>query len=224
MDVCHGYGLDSTTTTTDGSNKLLLECVDLCVDEGKRIVILGSSACGKSTLLRLLAKVEQPLEGNVHHALNATVGLLDQHTAEKLMEFAKRDVRMTALSYLALRFPQKTEQELRVELTAFGLGPKQVSTSVQFLSGGERSRLCFAALMLEDPHVLLLDTPTSHLDVESVEALVQGLNQWNGTLVIASHDAYLIRSIEGAECYVIQDSKLFRLRDGFDRYLRTFRV
>lgn len=123
------------------------------------------------------------------------------------------------------RFPEKTEKDIRGELTAFGLSPKQASTNVKFLSGGERSRLCLASLMLNDPQVLIMDEPTSHLDVESVEALIYGLKKWNGTLVMVSHDANFLRSL-GGNCFVIvkDEGKLRRIPDGIDSYLKTFRL
>ena len=138
---------------------------------------------------------------------------------------AVSDVHINCISYLAERFATKTEQDIRGELTSFGLGPAQATTSIQFLSGGERSRLCLVNLMLENPPVLFLDNPTSNLDVESVEALAYGLNRWNGTLVIVSHDANFIRSLD-CKCYVIipKEGKLRRVEGGIDAYLKAFTV
>lgn len=233
MDVGHGYEVNDTntleeeaTTTSSIVKKpgFLFDCVDLCIDEGSVNCILGANGNGKSTLLRLLAKKEQPLEGKVHHAHGVNVACFDQHAVDDLI-YGHSDNMTTALSLLTERFPKKSEQDIRGELTAFGLSPKQASTKVQFLSGGERCRLCLASLMLSDPHVLIMDEPTSHLDVESVEALVYGLKQWNGTLVMVSHDANFIRSL-GGNCYVImkEEGKIRRVPDGIDSYLKTFRI
>ena len=235
MDVGHGYGIELLPTEpdkqtggseTDGIARkpgFLFDCVDLCIDEGSVTCILGANGSGKSTLLRILSKREHPVEGRVHHAHNVNVGYFDQHAVDDMIDNAMHTSLVTALSLLTERFPKKSEQDIRGELTSFGLSPKQASTNVQFLSGGERCRLCLAALMLGDPSVLCMDEPTSHLDVESVEALIYGLKRWNGTLVLVSHDANFVRSL-GGTCYVImkEEGKIRRIPQGVDSYLKTF--
>lgn len=198
--------------------------IQLCVDERAKICILGDNGSGKSVLLRLLAKLELPTEGDVHHASGVEVGYFDQTEVDNILE-ETTDSKTTALSYLQKHFPQKTEHELRAELTSYGLSPAQATkTPLRFLSGGERSRLCLAKLMLPDPPVLFLDNPTSNLDVESVQAMVYGLRRWNGTLVVVSHDANFIRSLE-LQCYALvqPEGKLRRVEGGIDAYLKAFR-
>jgi ATP-binding cassette subfamily F protein 3 len=201
----------------------LFDCVDLCVEEKSKVCILGENSCGKSTLLRILAKKELPLEGTVYHASGLSIGYFDQQIIDGMMEDLGDT---TALSYLVKEFPKKTEQDLRGELTSFGLNPTQASTCVKFLSGGERSRLALVRLMLDNPPVLFLDDPTSNLDVESVEAMIHGLSRWNGTLVFVSHDANFIRSLQDVKCFVIvqEEGKLRRIQGGIDAYLKAFKV
>ena len=177
-------------------------------------------------MLRLLAKREEPLEGTVQHAQNAQIGYFGQETMDEILDEACTNASKitTALFYLADRFPGKTEQELRGELTNFGISPEQSTTDVRFLSGGERCRLCLAALMLADPDVLCLDNPTTNLDVESVEALIYGLKRWEGgTIVMISHDASVVRELQ-AECAVLveEEGKLRRVQGSIDDYLRSF--
>ena len=236
MDVGHGYNIPNNPTVemVNGVEKkegYLFDCVDLCVDEGSVVCILGENGCGKSTLLRLLAGRETPVEGTIHHAQGVTIGYFDQHEADQLVESApsnsdgNKAAPTTALSLLCERHSQKTEHDIRAELKSFGLDPKQATTDVRFLSGGERSRLCLANLMLSDPELLIMDEPTSHLDVESVEALVYGLNQWNGTLIMVSHDANLIRSLEKdvKKCHVIlpEEGKIRFVSGGIDSFLAS---
>ena len=239
QDVGHGFGVSSSSTEAQTSatpsidkvvedisipiikkDGYIFDCVDLCIEEGKTYCIVGSTASGKSTLLQILAKRLSSLEGTVQHALNLDVAWLDQRQVDDLV--TSSEVGQNALSYLASRYPTKTEQAIRGELNSFGLSPQQVTTEIQFLSGGERSRLCLAAAMLGDPQVLFLDEPTSHLDVESVEALVYGLEQWNGTVVMVSHDTSFVRSLN-PKCYALlaAEGKLRRVEGGIDIYLRS---
>lgn len=233
MDVAFRYDTENhAPSVVDSDNSchkkdgLLFDGVDMCIDEGTISCIVGANGSGKTTLLRLLAKDLQPTEGTVHHAQGATVAYFHQHVADELVTSNIDPSRpVTPLSLLAKMFPSKTEQDLRGELTGFGLDAKQALTNLKFLSGGERSRLCLASLMLNDPDVLLMDEPTSHLDVESVEALIYGLKHWNGTVVIVSHDANLIRSLDG-RCYVImeQDRRVRTIPNGIDFYLKSFKA
>ena len=203
----------------------LFDCVDLCGRQSHENCLLGENARGKSTLLRLLAKREEPVEGSIQYAHNVELGYFGQETMDQLLEDASANSGVaTALSHLAERFPKKPEKELRGELTNFGLSPSQATTDIRFLSGGERCRLCLAALMLENPHVLCLDNPTTNLDVESVEALIHGLQQWNGTVIMVSHDTNVIRSLE-AQCAVLieKEGKLRRIDGTIDQYLKTFK-
>ena len=238
LDVGHGYGPfqgETENTKTDRQGEFvivkkkgyLFDCFDFCINEGHKYCILGKNASGKSSLLRLLAKREEPLEGSIHHALNVQIGYFGQETMDQLLQDASSDpgVAVTAVSYLAKRFPSKTEKDLRGSLTDFGLSPEQAATNIRFLSGGERCRLCLASLMLDHPHVLCLDNPTTNLDVESVEALIHGLQQWkDGTVVMVSHDSNLIRELE-AECVVLmeEEGKLRRIDGTIDDYLRAFK-
>uniref|UniRef100_A0A7S4N6T8 ABC transporter domain-containing protein n=1 Tax=Odontella aurita TaxID=265563 RepID=A0A7S4N6T8_9STRA len=218
MDV--GYGYDKG---------LIFDCVELCIRERSRSFILGENGSGKSSLLSILAGQVAPLEGTVHVASGLSIGYFHQHVADDLIATARKvttsgEQVVTPLSLLTELYPKKNEQDLRGELTSFGLNPKQASTNVRFLSGGERCRLCMAAMMLKDPQLLILDEISNHLDVESVEAIIYGIKKWNGTVIMASHDTNLIRSI-GGDCYVLLESegKLRRVVGGIDAYLKAFR-
>jgi ATPase subunit of ABC transporter with duplicated ATPase domains len=238
LDIGHGFNVVVGTSQRDNSRNVvdkvsmlpvitkkdgcLFDCVDLCVQEGEKYCIVGSLASGKSTLLKILSKLVQPIEGQVKYAWNLDVAFIDQRQINALVESTPDD-KECAISYLSKLFPQKTEHAIRGELTAFGLSPEQATTGIRFLSGGERCRLCLASAMLRDPHVLLLDEPTSNLDVESVDALVYGLSRWNGTVVVVSHDMNFVRSLN-AKCYALiaKEGKLRRVEGGIDAYLRAF--
>jgi ATP-binding cassette subfamily F protein 3 len=215
MDVGHGY---------DGS--LIFDCVDLSIREGSRTTILGENGSGKTSLLSIIAGSISPTVGTVHFANGITIGHFRQHAVDHL--FSDLSVAsengggiVTPLSFLAGKFPSKSEQDIRGELTRFGLSPKQAATNVRFLSGGERCRMCMVSMMLESPQLLVIDEISNHLDVESVSALIYGLRKWSGTIVMASHDANLIREM-GGDTYIVHDGKLMRLGGGIDAYLRVF--
>lgn len=232
MDVGHRYG-DSKRSMFDvgvessleQNNGLLFDCVDLSVREGARITVLGENGSGKTSLLSIVAGEMAPTEGTVHFATGLTTAYFGQHSADELIGAAldgNIGGIITPLSLLTNFFPKKTEHTLRAELTAFGLSPKQANTNVRFLSGGERCRLSMATMMLRDPQLLVIDEITNHLDVESVEALIYGINRWKGTLVMASHDVNFIRQIAENECFVLLEGHLRRIDGGIDTYLRSF--
>lgn len=184
---------------------------------------MGPTSSGKSTLLKILAQQIKPVEGSVHHASGIQVGFFDLNLVDEMT--ASMESTTTALQYLVEKYPKKTEEELRRHLSSFGLSPNtQTKTNVCHLSGGEKSRLLMATIMIDDPPVLCLDDPTSHLDVESVQALIYGLRQWNGTVIMVSQDANFLRSLENVKCIVIvpNEGKLRRLEGGMDSYLKSF--
>ena len=237
LDVGHGFDIyrDGRDDGDDAGNGamaelfplrkkgMLFDSVDLSINENSTVCILGSNSSGKTTLLKILAKVIVPLEGEVHYAHNANICYFDQHKADELVTDGMNKYGQDACSVnlLCEMFPKKSEQDIRGTLTGFGLSPQQASTHIQFLSGGERCRLCLVMLMLQDPHVLIMDEPSNHLDPESVEALAYGLKAWNGTVVMVSHDVHLIRLLEGT-CHVLSeaDGKLRRLEGGIDSFLK----
>lgn len=224
LDVGHGFqsqnkegkGQDEGVTT-------LFDSVDLSVDEKSVTCILGENQTGKTTLLKILSNQIQPLEGKVQVAQNVNIAYFDQHKADNLISegITKYGSKTTSISLLMSMYPKKTEQDVRGELTSFGLLPQQASTCIQFLSGGERSRLCLVMLMLGNPDVLIFDEPSNHLDPESVNALAYGIQNWNGTVLLVSHDVHLIRQLD-AKCYILmKEGKLRYVRGGIESYLET---
>jgi len=225
---CNSFKNSGSVTQMLGAKKkgYLFDSVDLCIDEGSRVCILGENSCGKTTLLKILAKqVENPLEGEVHHAHNVNIAYFDQHKADDLIDegIIRFGSKINSISLLMKLYPKKSEEDVRSELVQFGLSHQQSSTYIQFLSGGERCRLCLAMMMLKDPHVMVMDEISNHLDPESVSALAYGLREWNGTTVLVSHDAHLIRLLE-CNCYILMEQlgKLRRLEGGIDAYLGYF--
>jgi ATP-binding cassette subfamily F protein 3 len=167
----------------------IYESLDFAAERGQRIVLVGPNGAGKSTLLKILAQV-LPIQGGEHKlGINVKVGYYSQYRVDML--HPERTVLEEALDT-----PQRvTETFVRTVLGGFLFRGDDVFKKVEVLSGGEKSRLALVKLLLDPPNLLLMDEPTTHLDLASVDALLAALDQFEGTLIFISHDVYFIRSI-----------------------------
>ena len=177
-NIHHAYG---ETVVYRGMN--------LEVERGQRIVLVGPNGAGKSTLLKILAGVLPVQAGTRELGLNARVGYYAQYRVEMLQ--AGRTVVEEALDT-----PQRlSEQIVRTVLGSFLFRGDDVFKPVGVLSGGEKSRLALVKLLLDPPNLLLMDEPTTHLDMASIDALIHALEHYEGTLIFISHDVYFIRKL-----------------------------
>ena len=230
---------DGAPTTNDQTNEnplfqvmkrdgFCFDCVDMCIEENSINCILGPTELS-SYLLQILAKKVSPTEGTVHHASGINIGFIDSVTLDQFKNELDSTT-MTAVEFLSKIYPGRTQEELRAYLTSFGMSSdSQTKTPACCLSGGETFRFVLAVQMIQMPPILFLDSPTSHLDVESVNALSYGLHQWNGTLVMVCHDASFLRSLDQVKCVVIvpEEGKVRRIvrEEGvgsMDSYLNSF--
>src|SRR5471030_405848 len=163
--------------------------IDLEVEKGQRIVLVGPNGAGKSTLLKILGGVLKIQEGERKEGLNAEIGYYSQSRIEMLS--ANRTVLQEALSIPA-PLPEVTTRTI---LGSFLFQGDDVYKKVNVLSGGEKSRLGLIKLLLNPPNFLLMDEPTTHLDMASIDALIEALKQYQGTLIFISHDVYFIRAL-----------------------------
>jgi ATP-binding cassette, subfamily F, member 3 len=181
-------------------------------ERGQRIVLVGPNGAGKSTLLKLLAGVLPVQAGERVLGHNVRVGYYSQYRVEML------DPNSTVLEE-ALDTPQRvTEQFVRTLLGCFLFRGDDVFKPVNVLSGGEKSRLALVKLLLDPPNLLLMDEPTTHLDMDSVEALVAALEQFQGTLIFISHDVYFIRELAN-HVVQVQSGQLRHYPGGYPYYL-----
>ena len=168
--------------------------LDFTIMQRSTTVIVGVNGAGKSHLLRLLAKEIQPVGGQIFHASNLNVVHFNQLVADELLLHASDTE--TPLSLMASTFPLNcSDQDLRSALADFGLGGVKANLRLKQMSGGERSRVALAVMMFRKPHLLLLDEPSNHLDLESVQALGFGLRDWDGAVVLTSHDTSLMKML-----------------------------
>jgi len=192
--------------------KLLYENLDFEVERDQRIVLVGPNGAGKSTLLKLLAEVLKPISGVHKLGHNTKYGYFAQHRAAMLNP--KHTVFQEALDT-----PQRiTEQAIRTVLGSFLFRGDDIYKPVSVLSGGEKSRLALVKLLLDPPNLLLMDEPTTHLDLASVDALIVALKQYQGTLVFISHDVHFIRALS-THVVRVEAGTLRHFGGGYQYYL-----
>ena len=167
-------------------NKPILRKLNLRIDPDERIALLGRNGNGKTTLARLLAAQLPAMEGGISVSGKMRVGYFTQYQVEEL------DRDDTPLEHMTRLMKGANPGAVRGQLGRFGFSGQKAMTQVGKLSGGERARLALALITREAPHMLILDEPTNHLDVDAREALVQALNQYDGAVVIVSHDRHMI--------------------------------
>ncbi|SNS55374.1 ATP-binding cassette, subfamily F, member 3 [Sphingomonas laterariae] len=172
--------------TVGYGDKPILSRLNLRLDPDDRIALLGRNGNGKTTLARLLAAQLTPMEGTVTTAGKMRVGYFTQYQVEEL------DAEDTPLQHMARLMPDAKPAAVRAQLGRFGFSGDKATIEVGKLSGGERARLALALITRDAPHMLILDEPTNHLDVDAREALVQALNDYEGAVVVVSHDRHML--------------------------------
>jgi ATP-binding cassette subfamily F protein 3 len=168
--------------------KPVLRNLDLRLDPDDRIGLLGANGNGKSTFAKLIAERLTAQSGTVTRAKKMQVGYFAQHQLDEL------DATRTAYSYVRELLPDAKDSERRARLGQFGFGVEKADTRIENLSGGEKARMLFALAAFHGPHIMILDEPTNHLDVDSRQALVQSLNDYEGAVILISHDRHLIET------------------------------
>ncbi|HEY5297778.1 MAG TPA: ATP-binding cassette domain-containing protein, partial [Verrucomicrobiae bacterium] len=186
--------------------------MDFLAERDQRIVLVGPNGAGKSTLLKILAGVLVPQSGTRTLGHNAKAGYYSQYRVEMLNP--ERTVFEEAMDTTQ----RVTEQFIRTLLGSFLFRGDDVFKKVSVLSGGEKSRLALVKLLLDPPNLLLMDEPTTHLDMASIDALVGALKQFKGTLVFISHDVYFIRALSGHVVHV-NAGQLTHYPGGYQYYL-----
>jgi len=178
------------------------------IDMDSRIAIVGDNGTGKSTLLNLITGALAPTEGTVSRHGQLKLAKYSQHSADQL-PYDKSPVEHLQALY-SQKFPEKDLQYWRGQIGRFGITGSHQTSPISQLSDGLRNRVVFAILAMEHPHVLLLDEPTNHLDMESIDSLANAIKEFEGGVVIVSHDFRLISQV-AEDLWEVKDRKVMNL-------------
>ncbi|KAI0757918.1 P-loop containing nucleoside triphosphate hydrolase protein [Fomes fomentarius] len=178
------------------------------IDMDSRIAIVGQNGTGKSTLLNLITGALQPSEGTVSRHVGLKLAKYSQHSADQL-PYEKSPIEHLQSLYYE-KYPDKDLQAWRAQLGRFGLSGSHQTAAIKQLSDGLRNRVVFAQLAMEHPHILLLDEPTNHLDMASIDALARAIKEYEGGVVIVSHDFRLISQV-AEELWEVKGRKIKNL-------------
>jgi len=201
-DLTHNYG-----------DKVLFLGAELLIERGDRVAFLGPNGAGKSTLLHLIMGMEQPTEGTIKPGdHNVIPGYFEQNQAEAL------DLQKTVIQTIHDEVPKWTNEEVRTLLGRFLFSGDTVFKNVEALSGGEKARLALAKMLLRPANLLILDEPTNHLDIPAKEMLEEALQNYDGTVLIVSHDRYFISQVAN-KIVEIRDGELRLYRGDYHYYL-----
>jgi ATP-binding cassette subfamily F protein 3 len=169
--------------------KPVLRNVSLTVDMDDRIALLGANGNGKSTLAKLLAGRLEPLSGEMRRGPKLKVGYFAQHQTDELV------LDENPIDHMTRALPRATPSQVRAQLARFGLDADRAETPIANLSGGEKARLLLALATRDAPQLLLLDEPTNHLDIDAREALVKALADFQGAVLLITHDPHLVELV-----------------------------
>lgn len=189
-----------------------MKSVNISASLDSRICIVGDNGSGKTTLLRIIIGENEPTSGEKRGKSSAILGYFSQHHVDQL------PMDLNPVQCLAKRFPGKPLEVYRSSLGKFGITGDLALQSIETLSGGQKSRVAFASMIMTNPHMLVLDEPTNHLDVESIEALADALNKFQGAVVLVSHDEQFVKSV-CKELWYVENGSVTHLKDGFEEYV-----
>ncbi len=187
--------------------------IDVEIEHGSRVAVVGDNGQGKTTFLRSIVSSLEPLEGQVRWGYGCEIGVYAQHVYTSLRE------QRTVLEYLEYQAAPGTKSQAILDLAGSLLfRGDHVHKKISVLSGGERARLCLAGLLLSQYNVLVLDEPGNHLDVDTVDALAEALNDYQGTVLFTSHDRHFMKRVATA-IIEVRAGRVINYRGDYDAYL-----
>ncbi|NHK27428.1 ABC-F family ATP-binding cassette domain-containing protein [Parvularcula flava] len=189
----------------------VLRDVNLRIDQDDRIAILGANGQGKSTLVKAISGRLPALAGNIYKSKKLRIAYFAQHQIDELKP------KQSPYDHVRALMPDGTEAEVRARTAQIGFGPDKADVLAEKLSGGEKARLLFGLITFEGPHLMILDEPTNHLDIDSREALMLALNEYQGAVILITHDAHLAEAVAD-RLWLIKDGKAARFEGDLSDY------
>ena len=207
--------VDRVSFKYPGSDTFVLKGVNFNVEAGDRLAIIGPNGSGKTTLMQVIAGVLKPTTGEVKWVENAEPGYMPQDPQ------AEFEAKMTLLEWMS-QWTGKADDDLIVRATLGRLlfTGDETKKSVKVLSGGEKGRMMYGKLLLQRPNVMLLDEPTNHMDMETIESLQIGLEKYPGTLVFVSHDREFVSGLANRVIEIQPDGSIIENRGTYDEFLQ----
>lgn len=202
-----------------GAEFQLYRDLDLSVDCDSRVALVGPNGAGKSTLLKLMVREISPTAGMVRAHQHLRIARYHQHLTDQL------DIELSPLEFMMKQFPDFATKpdEMRKAIGRYGITGITQTLPIKNLSDGQKSRVVFSWLAWKQPHLLLLDEPTNHLDIETIDALAIAINQWDGGLVLVSHDFRLISQV-AEEIWECKDQTIKVWRGDIMEYKQKLRA
>jgi ATP-binding cassette subfamily F protein 3 len=204
--------LDEACIGWEPGNPVLTR-VNINIDLETRIALVGPNGAGKSTLVKALMGELELQDGYrfLHNRLR--IGVFTQHHMDLL------DLRLSAVEQMMQQYPEVPSEKFRAHLGSFGIGGNLALRPMYLLSGGQKSRVSFAMITWEKPHILMLDEPTNHLDFDAINALIVALNNFEGGLVVVSHDEYFLSALCD-RLYIVNKQKVKAFEGDLKDYRR----
>ncbi|ORX72026.1 P-loop containing nucleoside triphosphate hydrolase protein [Linderina pennispora] len=207
--------LNSVSFAYKAGSKDVIRNISLNILMGERVAVLGLNGCGKSTLVNVITRDLAPTKGTVEQHARLRIGHYTQHFVDELT-----NVQDSGLKMLMRDNPSVKEGEIRRWLGSFELSGELAIRPICTLSGGQRARMAMALMLYSRPHLLLLDEVTNHLDMYAVEGLINAINEFEGAVVLISHDRHFVRETAD-DVYSLVDGNLTLLEDGVDEYIQS---
>ena len=193
--------------------RVVLSNINLRIDQDDRIALLGANGQGKSTLAKIISGRLAPMTGSRKVSGKLRIGYFAQHQTDELIPGE------TPIAHIRRLRPDMLQPKLRALLAAGGTGADIAETPVKNLSGGQKARLLLTLAAIDAPHLMILDEPTNHLDIESREALVTALNDYQGAVILITHDSHLIELVAD-RLWLVRDGRVVPYDDDLDAYRR----
>jgi len=211
----HGPVLQLRTVGFGYSGKKLFTDVTMDIDCTSRIAIMGRNGVGKTTLLNIIMGTEKPTSGEVIRHHNLEIAYYSQHHVQQL------NLSISPVEHLMTTFGGVKEQDARQHLGSFGLHGNLALHKMSTLSGGQKARVVFATITWKQPHIIILDEPTNHLDYDTIDALTQALNTFQGGVLFVSHDQHMISTCS-KQLFVVKGLKVRSYAGSFEEYKQEF--